>query len=183
MEDNGIIALFNARSEDAISECKTKYGRYCRTVARNVLGSDEDAEDAENDGYFRAWNTIPPQEPRSLCAYLAALVRRAAIDMLRLRTAEKRGGEYENSADELDECVPAGIDGREFADSIALRDALDSFLATLGERPRTVFMRRYWWASSVSEIARDLGMSEAAVKMQLSRLREKLKSHLERQGF
>ena len=183
MEDTSIIALYNARSEDAIAASREKYGRYCFCVARNVLGSDEDAEDAEMDGYLRAWNTIPPQKPRSLCAYLAALVRRAAIDMLRLRTADKRGGEYENAADELDECAPSGIDGRDFADNVALRDALDSFLATLGERPREVFMRRYWWSSSVSEIARDLGMSEAAVKMQLSRLREKLKKHLETEGF
>ncbi len=48
-----------------------KYGAYCHTVARNVLGNDADAEECVNDAYLAVWNAIPRAQPQNLLAYLA----------------------------------------------------------------------------------------------------------------
>ena len=68
-------------------------------------------------------------------------------------------------------------------DGIALRDAMNAFLGELPKKSRVVFMKRYFWILTVSEIAQSLGMSESAVKMTLSRVREKLKEYLKKEGF
>jgi len=175
--------MYFDRSDDAIAESKKKYGKLCLYIAQKVLCSAQDAEEAEMDAYFKAWNEIPPQRPKSLGSFLAVLARRSAIDILRRRTADKRGAEYVDSVDELEECIPSQGAGVDFADSIALRDSIERFLAGLCRRDRVVFMKRYWWSQSVIEISRETALSEGAVKMRLARLRQKLKEHLEMEGF
>ena len=178
MDDQSIIRLYFARSENAIKESKKKYGALCRGLAMRITGSREDAEETENDTYLRAWDTIPPAEPDSLGAYLAAVCRRLAIDRLRAAKRRKRGGgAYETSLAELDETV-ADV-AADPADEAALRDLLTRFLAALPEQPRTVFMQRYFWCRTVKEIAADTGLGESAVKMTLARAREKLKKDME----
>ena len=181
MEDREIVELFFSRSERAIAECDAKYGRYCRTIAKNILGSDEDAEEAVNDSYLSAWNSIPPKRPERLAAYLGMVCRSRAIDKARKNVREKRGGGYELALDEFEDVV-SGTEAPP-SDAIAIRDALNSFLSSLGKRERVIFMRRYFWCSSVLQIADDLDISEGAVKMTLLRTRKKLKEHLEKEGF
>lgn len=177
MDDQSILALFNARSETAIAESQKKYGALCRGVAMRILGSREDAEEAENDAYLRAWNAIPPAAPASLGAYLAAVCRRVAIDRLRGRKRIKRGaGEYERALEELDGAAdPAAPDP---ADVTELKDALERFLAALDTEQRQIFLLRYFWFCGIKEICRQTGKSESAVKMTLSRTRSRLKACL-----
>ena len=183
MEDREIVALYWDRSEAAIAESRSRYGGYCRYIARQILGSEDDAEETENDVYLAAWNAIPPAKPENLGAYLGMLCRRKAIDRRRTRTREKRGGgQYEAALDELLGCLPEES-GEGMPDRVALKDALERFLRDQPRQSRTLFMRRYWWASPVSEIARDFAMKESAVKMQLLRTREKLRVFLEKEGF
>lgn len=176
MEDKDIIELYILRDERAVKESGKKYGRLCQGVAMRILGNREDARETENDTYLRAWNTIPPTEPKSLGAYLAAICRRLSIDRLRSEKRKKRGaGEYTASLDELDAAVS---DLPDPADAAALKDALKRFLAALPEESRDIFLKRYWWFLSVKEIARRYDMSESAVKMQLARMRNKLRDDL-----
>ena len=182
MEDKKIVALFFSRDEAALSECEKKYGRYCMAIAERILGSEEDAKETVNDIYLRAWNEIPPKVPDDLCAYLGMICRSRALDMRKSQTRQKRGGEISDTAlDELIECLPAEDENP--VDAIALRDAMNAFLGRLSKRSRVVFMKRYFWFMTVSEIASTLGMSESAVKMTLSRVRDKLKTFLEKEGF
>lgn len=182
MDDRSIIELYCLRDENAVRETQLKYGRLCRALAMRLLGSREDACETENDTYLRAWNTIPPAEPRSLGAYLAAVCRRLSIDRLRKRGSKKRGGGvYEESLEELDGVFVSP--DSDPADGIALRDALTRFLNALPPEPKRVFLLRYWWFLNVKEIARDCGMSESAVKSGLARTRNRLKDYLEKEGF
>jgi len=182
MGDEKIIALFFSRSETALTLVREKYGKYCRHIAYNILGSNEDAEEAENSAFMKAWETIPPNNPDDLRAYLGMLCRSAAIDVRKRKKAYKRGGaEYDVVLDELGECI-ASDDG-DPGDVVALRDALEKFFNSLQKRQRVIFMRRYYWSCSISEISASLGMREGAVKMTLSRLREKLKDYLKKEGF
>ena len=182
MEDQKIIELFEARDEEALDVCKKKYDRFCFRIADHILGCREDAEEIVNDTYLKAWNTIPPQKPQSVKAYLGMLARQGALNRVEHRHTEKRGGgRVEVALAELEECL-AG-EGSDLADQVLLRDALNRFLHTLPQKSRTVMIQRYWYLCSVEEIARSCGMTESNVKVTLHRTRAKLKEFLEKEGL
>lgn len=60
---------------------------------------------------------------------------------------------------------------------------LNLFLGTLSEESRVFFMRRYWYADSIQEIADRFGFSESKVKTSLHRTRTKLRHYLESEGI
>ena len=183
MNDKEIIGLFWSRSENAIAECEKKYGRICRQLAGRILESREDAEEAERDAYLKAWQTIPPEKPMSLGAYLSTLCRRSALDIWRRRHRDKRGGgQIPQLLNELAECGPDGAD-ETVIDRMLLREALNRFLASLPKRDRILFMKRYWWSYSVAELAEEFSMNENTVKTKLMRIREKLRERLEKEGI
>ena len=183
MEDREIIELFINRDENAIKEAQKKYKNSCTALADRILNSSEDSDEAVNDTFLKAWNTIPPENPHRLSSYLFMLCRGISIDLLRRKSSQKRGGgEYELSLDELENCIPDELKQSEIENKL-LRDALEGFLSELPEKKRIIFMRRYWWFYSVSEIAESLNISEGNVKMTLHRTREKLKDYLEKEGF
>ncbi len=184
MEDRKIVDLYFARSDQAVAETERKYGAYCRSIARNVLGSEPDAEECVSDAYLAAWNSIPPQKPQSLAAYVGKLTRRKAIDRLRETRSLKRGGGAVTLAlEELDECIPAGTGVEEAVVRRELGEALRRFLAGLDRTDRTLFLLRYWYLCPVAEIASRLGYTQGKVKTRLFRTRKKLREFLEKEAF
>ncbi|MBQ8929851.1 MAG: sigma-70 family RNA polymerase sigma factor [Oscillospiraceae bacterium] len=184
MEDKQIVDLYWARSEKAISETADKYGRYCYTIAYNILHSNEDSEECVNDTYLHAWNAMPDQRPNKLSAFLGRITRNLSLKRWEKYTAKKRGaGQVPLALDELQECIPATNQTDSVADDIVLTDVLNRFLASLTAEKRNIFMRRYWYLSSVAEIASDLAISESKVKMSLLRSRNELKQLLEKEGI
>ena len=183
MEDSRIVELYWERAEEAITQTKNKYGRYCHSIAYNILYSDEDAEECVNDTYVKAWNAIPPQRPVRLSAFVGKITRNIALDRYDASVAQKRDSGTALVLDEIAECVPDGGDADPVADEYILRDAINGFLCSLPQRTRIVFMRRYWYLCSVEEIARDLEMSESNVKVTLMRTRTKFKEYLTRKGI
>ena len=181
MEDREIVALYFARCEAAISETDKKYGRYCRYIARNILGDDGDAEEVTDDTYVKLWNSIPPSKPDPLKPYIGTVARRLAINRYEARGAKKRSAEVELVLEELAECIPDGSE--DLGESLALRDALNRFVGALSERERRIFLRRYWYASSISEIARDFLIKEDNAAILLFRIRKKLRLFLEKEGY
>lgn len=73
MDDNKIIDLYWARSEDAISVTAKKYGRYCYYIFFNILRNKEDTEECVNETYLSAWKSMPPKRPNSLPVFLGKL--------------------------------------------------------------------------------------------------------------
>ena len=184
MEDSEIVELFWARDEKAVSAAARKYGSYCTTIAANILHNDQDAEECVNDAYFRAWNSIPPNRPRSLCAFLGRITRNAALDRYKLLHADKRGGgEPELLLDEIGELVSNTHSVEQEAEHKELVAAINAFLAKTPEHKRKLFISRYFLCKSVPEIADYYGMSESNVSVTLNRIRKKLKEHLEKRGF
>lgn len=176
MDDKRIIQLFFARSERAIAETAEKYGSLLFGVSYRILASAEDAEECVDDAYMRTWNAIPPTVPHSLSAYLCGIVRNLSFDRYR-QNKRRTSFLISEITDELCSCVPDS--SGDVASDIALRDALNDFLSSLGETQRIIFVKRYFFALSVREIARQTRESESNVKTVLSRLRVKLKQHLE----
>lgn len=184
MEDSEIVALYWARNPGAIEATAGKYGGYCKTIAQNITGSAEDAEECVNDAYLRAWNSIPPRRPENLSAYLGKLVRHLSFDRWRSAKAAKRGGgEMEPVLDELAECIPGGGSVEGEVDRRELLRYIDGFLDGLPREKRRIFLCRYWSALPVSEIAKRFGRTEGSVSVLLSRTRNQLKRYLTERGY
>ncbi len=184
MDDSQIIALYFARSERALAETDAKYGRYCRTVAANILPDGRDAEEAVSDAWMAAWGSIPPHAPENLGTYLAKLTRRAALKRWRAASAQKRGGgQAEAALEELAEVLSGGTDPAQAAEDKALTESLDRFLGTLPDTERRVFLRRYWYLDGIGAICARFGFSRSKVKSMLSRTRKKLLDHLKKEDL
>lgn len=184
MDDKQIVDLFWKRSEDAIKETSKKYGRYCHSIASRILNNEEDAKECVNDTYLKAWKSIPPKRPEMLSAYLGKITRNLALNRWEYYDAKKRGsGQISVILDELQECIPATNHTESIVDKLHLTEALNRFLATLPAEKRKIFVRRYWYMSSIKEIAKDYHMSESKVKMSLLRLRKECQEFLEKEGI
>ena len=160
------------------------YGALCRSVARNILGSDEDAEECLNDALLTVWNAIPPAKPSNFCAYLLKLVRNAAFDRYKARRREKRGGgQTAQALDELTEIFPSSENVEQELEQRELMQAVTVFLQSLPEKHRNLFICRYWQSAAIAELAARFDMSESNVKVTLSRLRRDLRTSLEKEGI
>ena len=183
MEDRLIIALFEERNEDALAQTVKKYGAYCHSVAYNVLRSREDSEECVNDALLRVWNNIPPQKPLCLRAFLGRITRNLAFDRFRQRKTREGVCEGAVALEELGECVSDTPTPLEEAEAARLRESIQRFLGRLSKRDRDIFLCRYFYSYTAAEIAKAQGMKENYVRNLLSRIRQKLKEHLEKEGF
>lgn len=184
MKDHEIIQLFFDRNQKAISATAKKYGKYCTSIAKNILGNDEDAEECVNDMYLNTWNSIPPARPAALSAFLGKITRNLAINRYRRNHVKKRGnGEMPLILDELEECISGLDDVEQEIDKKELVDAINDFLDTLSAQKRNIFICRYWYSDSISFIAKRYEMTESNVSVTLNRLRSKLKKFLLERGY
>ena len=183
-EDLEIIQLFESRDQRAIHETEQKYGGLCISMASNLTGSRQDAEECLNDALMRLWEKIPPAKPESLGGFLLTVCRRLALDRRKMLHREKRGGGQTAVAfEELSECIASKEDPEAQFDKRALSGAISRFLDTLPAETRVMFILRYWSCLSVQEIAAECGAGESKVKMTLLRTRNKLREYLEQEGY
>lgn len=184
MEDHEIVELYWNRDESAIWETDNKYRNYLMTIAFNILGSREDSRECVNDTYLRAWNTIPPQKPRVLAPYLSRIIRNLAIDCYRHMHREKRKSSvYAECLEELENVIPASGTPEQSAGLTVLTDLINRFLANQPKNARSLFVCRYYYMDSLKEAAEYCGMSQAAAKSALFRIRNDLKEYLIQEGY
>lgn len=184
MDDEQIIDLFWKRQEAAITAAEETYGSYCFSIAENILHSREDAEECVSDTWLRAWQSIPPQRPVRLRLFLAKITRNLAFDRYRMRSAAKRGsGEIHTVLEELEDCIASTDDVEQEFDRRDLQRSINAFLKTLSYRERQIFLRRYFYAEPVKEIAGDFGIGGNHASVILKRTRSKLREHLKKEGF
>lgn len=182
MEDSKILDLFFARNEDAIRYTDDTYGRRLHHLAQNIVKNEQDAQESVSDTYLKAWDTIPPQRPQYFFAYLAKICRNLALKKLDWKNAAKRNAEVVSLSEEMESCIPDKALDREL-EARELSMVLDRFLRTLTPENQMVFLRRYWYADTIAEIAARYGISESAVLMRLNRTRAKLCAYLKKEGI
>lgn len=180
MDDTEIIELFFERSQTAVKHTALKYGRLLKRIAVNICGSPEDAEEIANDVLSRLWNNIPPERPKNLKAYACRIARNLSVNRTESENAKKRGGEFVKIGEEWTEMF-ASDPG--FDSEIALKDVFERFLDSLDTESRNIFVRRYWFADSVKDIAAFYLISESKVKSSLFRTRSKMKEYLTKEGI
>ena len=184
MSDEEIVRLFLKRNEQALSEAERKYGPYCRSIALRILGNEEDAEECLNDALLKTWESIPPNAPDNLKAYIGRITRNLSFNLYQKERAEKRGGTQVAAVlDELEECIPGGSEPETEILKKELTSEINGFLALLTKEKRMMFVARYWYADSIPEIAKRFGISENAVSVRLNRLRKNLQAYLKERGF
>ena len=178
-----IINLYVSRDEKAIDETAGKYGNYCFTISNNILKNNADAQECVNDTYLKTWNSIPPTRPLKLGAFLGRITRNLSLDRYKFNRAKKReGSEFELLLSELEECVSSNQTVEaEFDSNFVTQMINDWLLAQLTEN-RVLFVRRYWHADSIKDLASRYQKSESKIKSVLFRMRKNLKSHLEKEG-
>ncbi len=160
MEDKEIIALFFARSEDAIRALDTKYGALCHSLAYHIVNDRRDAEECVNDAWLGAWNAIPPARPDPLATYLCKIVRNLALKRYWSKAAAKRGGGFAVALEELEPCLAAPDTAESQLEARELACIIEGFLDTLSQENRVIFLRRYWFGDSGRDIAGRVGLSE-----------------------
>lgn len=183
MEDLEIIGLYFKRDEKAIAETAAKYGTFCHNIALNILSINEDAQECVNDTYLRTWNSIPPQKPDKLGAWLGRVVRNIAYNLWKKNHRQKRCTGMEELLDELEDCIPSPDTIEHEIEEQELTEAINTWLATLTKKDRVLFVRRYWNGESVNSLAKKAGISPAAMAKRMYRLRRGLKATLEKEGY
>ncbi|MBR6006727.1 MAG: RNA polymerase sigma factor [Clostridia bacterium] len=184
MDDGRIVELFLQRDEAAIREVEAEYGARLRAIAYGVCGDDGIADECVNSAYLAAWDAIPPHEPRNyLFAFMARIVRTEAIDRVRHETRLMRCAQLVELSHEAENAIPASIGAEDEISAKELSRAVSRFLRTVPEEKRNIFIRRYWFADPVSEIAKRFSSSESRIKSILFRTRIQLREYLEKEGF
>ncbi len=183
MRDSEIVALYFKRDEAALVQTANKYGDMCKAVSMRILNDSRDAEECVSDTYLAAWNSIPPQKPRSLGAFLCRVARNISVSRLRADTAEKRGGgEAALLLEELDECLSDRSAEEKYIESETV-SAINGFLKKLPKKQRDIFVLRYYHAYPVRKISDMTGIEENNVRAILSNVRKKLKENLIKGGL
>ncbi len=179
-----IIDLYRNRDERAIQMTADILGGYCYTVAYNILGNHEDAEECVSDTYLAVWNAIPPAEPNSLRHFVVHILRNLALNRYKEQHRDKRGGgQVPLALEELSEVVSDSEDVAAEYERNELLESMTSFLATRSPRDRGIFLDRYIRLESTESLAARYGVKEAQVLLILSRTRKKLKAYLEKEGY
>ncbi len=182
--DAQILNLFIERSEGAIARAQMAYNAYMSTIAYNILANNEDVKECINDTLLKVWNTIPPNKPNSLKAYIGTIIRNVALDRYRKEHSKKRSLDngFCQVLDELNECIPNVNDTYKIFESSQISAIISDYLASISAEKRYIFVSRYYYAQPIKTISKDLHLSQANIKTILFRTRKELKEKLEAEG-
>lgn len=182
MDDTQIIELLIHRSDQAIPHIMEKYGKLCFHIAYNITHNTEDAEECVNDTYLQIWNSIPPQIPNSLSAYISKITRNTALNLIKHKNRHKRKHQIDLLFSELTDCIPSSENVEDSCDD-EIVTALNNFLDTLDFNTRTLFIRRYFHMESIQSLAEQYNINPSTVSTKLNRTRKNFRKYLEKEGI
>ena len=182
MEDFQIIKLYWSRDEDAVRETAQKYGKLLGHISYQILSNYEDSEECVNDTYGRAWDSMPPQNPSNLAAYLGRITRNLSINRWHQNHAKKRDSGASVLLSELSDCIFAGQTPEEAIEGSILTEVIVRWLEALPKEDRVLFVRRYWYCDNLETLAREYLTTANKLAGRLFRMRVKLREALEQEG-
>lgn len=149
-----------------------------------ITPDHRDIEECLNDLYLRIWNSIPPDHPNCLSAYLARITRNIALDKYSYNTAKMRNSDITIAFDELEPYLCIKDSSMEhYVDEYSFKEFINQFLRKQSKETRVFFIRRYWYGDSIKQIATENNVSEEKVKTSLFRTRNKLKLAMQKEGI
>lgn len=165
-EERDLVARAKAGDREGFSGLVRLHQRRAYVVARAVVMTHEDAEDAVQEGFLRAYQALDRfDEGQSFGAWLNRIVANAALDLSRRRKVR--------AADELSDAYASAF--RDPAEDDELRERLRAALATLSERARTVLVLHDIEGFTHAEIGELLGIPGGTARSDLHHARRKLK--------
>ena len=185
-EDIKIIDLLFERNESGLSQIEAKYKNLYKSILAKLLSNGEDVEECDNDVLLAVWNSIPPNRPENLSAYICKIARNVSINKFKYNTRTKRSKGYITALEELSECIPDKAAEGSFdkkAEQKEISEAISDFLRGMDAETRILFIRRYFYLESVTELSKRYGISENRISVKLFRTRAKLHKYLEKEGI
>ncbi len=150
------------------------YQRPVFNLCRRMLGDDDEAEDAAQESFLRAFRALKRYDPgRPFGTWLLAIASHRCIDILRHRRRHPQSSTQQSLDDEQ---VDQDDGPEERLMRAQRRDAIDGLTRSLAPQERAVVVLRYWYGLSYEEIASALSLSVSAVKSRLHRARRTLAS-------
>jgi len=184
MDDQRLTEQLWQRNESALAEVESRYSRLYMGMLRRVLHDEQDVQECANDVLSALWNSIPPNRPRHLSAYICTIARRIGIDRLRYNTRSKRNPEYTVLLSELEDCLPdSTMPPEEVMEQKELQRVPSAFVRELEPQTQVFFIRRYLYLETVQELARRFGCRENYIAVRLYRARRNLRTALEKEGI
>ncbi len=183
MDDQKIVDLLFHRNESALAEVDAKYTHLYKGILRRVLRDEQDVEECANDVLMGLWNSIPPNRPQYMTAYICKIARRVGIDKLRYNTRLRRNPEYQVMLSELEDCWP---DTQSFPDDFSSQEiqaVLSDFIRSLEPQTKVLFVRRYIYLETIPELANRFDLRENYISVRLHRVRKKLQTFLSKEGI
>ena len=179
MREEAMIEKIRAGNPAGLEALMDRYIPYVSAVVWNILRNAmpvEDGEEIVSDVFLAAWGRPEALRPGAVKAWLGAVARNKAKNRLR-----QIGQTLPLEEDALELPGPDDPPGEyERAEERRLvRRAVDA----LPGPDREIFLRHYYYAQTVQEIARCMRINESTIKTKLRRGRMKLKEILTREGF
>jgi RNA polymerase sigma-70 factor (ECF subfamily) len=181
------LAVRASQGDAPAFECiMRRHNRLLFRTARSILKTDEEAEDALQEAYLRAWRAMGSfRDDAQLSTWLVRIVINEALGRLRRRgaqvipldsaTAPDLDAEPESTVADDPDRQPERLAMRE-----ELRRLMERRIDRLPEAYRTVFMLRAVEEMSVTETAEALALPEATVRTRFFRARSLLRESLSR---
>lgn len=183
VSDSDIVNAFFRRDPDAPDLLKTAYGGFLFSLANGILGDVRDSEECVNDALLKVWDSIPPDRPDSLIAYLAVLIRHLSIDRYKKSKRQKRiPSAMTDSLDDFAEILTDDTVEDE-TERIRIRESIDAYLRNTSVRKRMIFVSRYYLGKTVSETASELDLSPATIKKEIAEIKSGLLARLRESGL
>jgi RNA polymerase sigma-70 factor (ECF subfamily) len=164
------IERARARDTEAFRHLVDAYRHVAYGVALRILSQPEEAEEAAQEAFVRAWNALPAfRGEAKFSTWLYRIVTRRAFD--RLQALRKRRG-HEVGVEDA-EALPGG----DAPDASAWQRTrlLEILVADLPDAQRAAITLFYFEERSVNEVAETLGMPPNTVKTHLARARVALR--------
>lgn len=163
---------------DAFSQLMHRYAGAVYSLAYRMLGNAQDAEDASQEIFLRAYAHLARFDPsRRFSTWLLSIGSNYCIDRLR----RKRFSWL--TLDDVAFSLPSTQHGPERrAELDEQRASVQQALQKLPESYRLVTVLRYWHDLSYQEIADATGLTESTIKTRLHRARHMMADSLRTQG-
>ena len=178
MTDKAAIKAIRRGDETALALIIGRYAAYIGTVVFNIIGecmAQEDVEETTADVFIALWRNSEKPQDGKLKSWLGAVARNAAKNKLR---------EFCGTLP-LDEDFISGFsdDPEHIATQREECQVLRRAIKDMKPTDREIFVRHYYGIQTVSKISESMNMTESAIKLRLSRGRDKLRKSLEEGGY
>ena len=181
--DEQIVDLYWARDEKAIQFTNDKYGKLLYRIAYNILHDRLDCEECQNDTYHGIRNSIPPNRPEVFSIFISKIVRNIAGMRFRERTRKKKiPSEMTVCLDDLQDTLHSADSPETEYLAQELGKHINDYLATITERQQYVFIGRFYMGDKLEVIAEELNVNISTVHREVEKIKQGLKSYLERKG-